>query len=93
MREMDGKCVCDVCGLKAPTTKYPCEQFQHECKDGLGDRIERWLSSWGITQEGYKAVKQQFGMPPDCDCDGRKEWFNRVGAHLGISADKYGEKK
>ncbi len=45
---------------------------------GLGGRLERLLSSLGITTDRYIQVKELFGLPPTCNCGKRKEWLNRV---------------
>lgn len=50
--------------------------------EGLGDVVARWMSAVGVTEENYKAIKQMFGLPPRCNCKGRKEWLNRVGRWL-----------
>lgn len=82
---------CKHCGTRRRSIRVRvCEKEQ---PNGLGDRIERWLSSYGVTQEKYKEVKQKFGLPPTCGCDGRKEWFNKVGAYFGIDPDRYGPHK
>lgn len=89
--EQDGYCKCIRCGLRVTKSKYPCSKHNAECgQQGLGDNLERWLTSWGITKERYIAAKKLIGAPPTCDCDGRKEWLNKLGAYLGIAADKYG---
>lgn len=48
----------------------------------LGDAIEKLLTSYGITQEWWKAFKHEHGLPPMCNCDERKEWFNRLSEKL-----------
>ena len=50
----------------------------NEASFGWGDRIEKGLTSVGITQERYKEVKERFGLPSTCDCDERIEWINKV---------------
>lgn len=47
-------------------------------QSGLGDRLEQLLSSIGITVDRYMHVKQLFGLPPNCNCDRRREWLNKV---------------
>jgi len=49
---------------------------------GLGDRVESMLTKLGITEERYVEVKRKFGLPPVCNCAGRKEWLNKVGRWL-----------
>ena len=49
---------------------------------GLGDRVESMLTKLGITEERYVEVKRLFGLPPVCNCAGRREWLNRVGRWL-----------
>lgn len=51
-----------------------------------GDALEELLTSYGITQEWYKGFKKQYGLPPTCDCDARKEWLNKTAdAHPTIA--------
>jgi hypothetical protein len=52
----------------------------------LGDWLESKLSAIGITKDRYTAFKQQFGMPPTCDCDKRREWLNQFGESFGAEA-------
>lgn len=52
-------------------------------QSGLGDKIASWLSAVGVTEENYVAIKEMFGLPPTCNCAGRKEWLNRVGRWIG----------
>ncbi len=95
----DGRFHCLAC--KAVRSLEEVMQHEEPCPTpearwddpGLGDRIENWLTSWGVTKERYKEVKRKFHLPPTCDCDGRQEWFNRVGAYFNIAADKYGPHK
>jgi len=47
--------------------------------EGWGDRVTVALKKIGITEERYKAVKEKFGLPPNCNCAGRREWLNKVG--------------
>jgi hypothetical protein len=54
---------------------------------GLGDRLTTALKKVGITEENYKAVKAMFGLPPTCNCAGRREWLNRVGRWLAGETD------
>lgn len=46
----------------------------------LGDEIESFLSSYGITKEWWSDYKKRHGMPPNCNCDGRQQWLNAFGA-------------
>lgn len=41
----------------------------------LGDRIEQYLTSLGVTKERVSDALEACGMPP-CDCDGRQEAIN-----------------
>jgi hypothetical protein len=45
---------------------------------GLGDAVESLLKGIGVTQDRYKAAKELFGLPPNCGCNARKEWLNKV---------------
>jgi hypothetical protein len=51
-------------------------------RSGLGDNVERMLKTLGITAERYIEVKKRFGLPPTCNCAGRREWLNKVGRWL-----------
>jgi hypothetical protein len=46
---------------------------------GWGDKVTTALKKIGITEERYVAVKEKFGLPPNCNCAGRREWLNKVG--------------
>lgn len=48
-------------------------------KNGWGDKVETFLQGLGITPERYVDIKEKFGLPPTCNCAGRKEWLNQVG--------------
>ena len=50
-----------------------------EAREGWGDKVTTALKAIGITEERYKAVKEKFGLPPNCNCAGRREWLNKVG--------------
>ena len=47
--------------------------------EGWGDKVTTALKKMGVTEERYKAVKEKFGLPPNCNCAGRREWLNKVG--------------
>ena len=53
----------------------------------LGDVIEAVLTSVGITKERWIALKEQFGLPPTCNCEARKQWLNNLG--LGEKLDAF----
>lgn len=48
-------------------------------RDGWGDNVEKALKRIGVTEDRYKYIKTKFGLPPICNCAGRKEWLNAVG--------------
>lgn len=84
-------CKCVHCGKVWPSARDRCDNVYAACTNTeprpanqLGDRIEHWLTSHGITEEKYKEVKGRFGLPEDCNCAERKAWFNKVGEYLGI---------
>lgn len=70
------------------------DRVEHECgkghtvSPGLGDKIAEALASWGVTQESWIAFKEQHGLPPECECESRKQWLNQFG-ELVPSAIKY----
>lgn len=53
---------------------------------GLGDRAERLLQTFGVTQERYVEAKAWLlGKMPEevtCNCPERIEWLNRIGADI-----------
>jgi len=57
---------------------YWYETAEQRRAQGIGTKLASLLQSMGITKERYALVKQLFGLPPDCDCDARKEWLNKV---------------
>lgn len=81
---VDGVAVCTECGRRVTvfgdvsTIYSQCGQAQPQPQPGLGDYVEGLLQSVGITKERYKAAKELFGLPPNCSCDSRREWLNRV---------------
>src|SRR5262245_2610944 len=81
----DGSGKCQQCGEILPERlRRQCSAWQRiEPKQGvahpgLGDRTERLLQSIGITEDGYKAAKEKFGLPPTCRCKAVKAWLNDV---------------
>lgn len=44
----------------------------------LGDTLESLLSGIGVTKERYIEAKALFGLPPNCACEARKQWLNKV---------------
>ena len=51
-----------------------------------GDALEELLASYGITKEWYSGFKEEFGLPPTCNCDARQEWLNKTSdAHPTIA--------
>ncbi len=88
------KCPCGWSGMAEQ------ELTEHDCKIqipghgkpvvvpveiGLGDWAEAGLKSLGITKERYRVIKEEFGLPPECDCDARKEWLNKVASGKRIA--------
>lgn len=73
------------CGrrLAMTFTRHPVA----ECNTiALGDALDSFLTSHGITKEWYSEFKEQFGLPPGCDCPERKEWLNKTSdAHPTIA--------
>ena len=64
------------------TTTEDSPKDTPEDEMGWGDKVERQLKSFGITPEKYVAIKEKFGLPPSCNCKGRKEWLNKVGEYF-----------
>lgn len=57
-----------------------------ERKAQLGEKIETFLTSWGVTTEWWVSFKESHGLPPSCGCAARKEWFNKLGESLPWAA-------
>lgn len=52
----------------------------------IGDALEEFLTSYGITKEWYVEFKKEHGLPPTCNCDARQEWLNKTSdAHPTIA--------
>ena len=81
-------CVCTACGrlLDCPN----CERGVAECEGywQAGDELEKALTALGITKERWKKMKEALGGYPTCNCDARREWLNKAGVHLQITANK-----
>ncbi len=80
-------CVCTrpECQRKLKKSQHPCEKHHAQCgKRGpqpvyLGDRVEKWLSSLGVTPERVVKFKQKLGSKSTkCGCSKRKELLNRL---------------
>ena len=95
------RCVCRHCGLAVIAPM--CDRLHARCTaannrggvvlatadvGGLGTVVESILSSVGVTQDRYVAFKTQFGLLPQCDCDERREWLNRLGETFGNNAKR-----
>jgi hypothetical protein len=70
--------VCQACRTKR-SPPYP----RRRCTAGLGDRIARRLSSFGITKERAQAVANAIGVE-DCGCERRRQRLNELGRMVGI---------
>lgn len=73
---------CRECGyeLKRDYEKPPIRNCLSPWKppEKLGDWTERQLKSIGVTQERWGKAKELFGLSPECNCDGRIDWLNKV---------------
>lgn len=45
----------------------------------VGDAVERFLTSVGITKERVERLTRTEGTPGECGCEGRKKWLNEKG--------------
>lgn len=74
--EPDGNAYkCVYCGTRR------LHPLNRECnRAGLGDALESFLASHGVSKEWYIEFKNKYGYPPTCDCDERKEWLNKTAA-------------
>jgi len=53
----------------------------------VGDALEDFLTSYGITKEWYVEFKEKHGLPPTCNCDARQEWLNKTAAAHPVISD------
>jgi hypothetical protein len=60
-----------------PTTNVSVVIEKEAERKKLGDQVESWLASFGLTKERYAAVKEKLGLQPACDCTGRQAWLNK----------------
>lgn len=77
------------CGIRVRSVQVPranCRATVH-----FGDTLEQALESIGVTQDRWKALKSQMGLPPSCNCDARKQWLNMAGEALQIQGEKLGK--
>jgi hypothetical protein len=53
--------------------------------DRLGDAVEMFLDSYGITKEWWSDFLEKHGLPP-CDCAANQQWLNDTSnAHPAIT--------
>lgn len=55
-------------------------------RDGLGDRVAAFLSTFGITKARAQAVAQAVGLE-DCGCAERQRRLNELGWLVGIGVE------
>ena len=70
---------CPAKGRVAERISQPMKQVQ------LGDAVQSFFESVGVTKERYLAAKEALNLAPECGCDYRRELLNGVGQHLGIN--------
>lgn len=82
-RDYDERPVCVCPGPPQQATiqavRNASNLTQAALSTGLGDWTEALLKSFGVTQDKYKAAKEQFGLAPTCNCPGRIENLNKWG--------------
>ena len=64
--------------------EYDCRTMRKAVPAGLGDWVKATLSTLGITPEKYGEIKEKFGYPPDCKCNGRQVWISKVAKAYGV---------
>jgi hypothetical protein len=53
----------------------------------IGDAVEEFLTSYGVTKEWWKEYKAKHGLPPTCGCDRRREYLNELSkAHPSLAS-------
>ena len=71
------------------TLKRRPSKIEREPVRGVGDALEDFLTSYGITKEWWTDYKAKHGLPPTCGCDSRREYLNDLAkAHPNLA--KYG---
>jgi len=56
----------------------------------VGDAVERFLTSVGITKDRVERLTRTAGTPGGCGCEGRKKWLNEVGFKAQRAASEMG---
>lgn len=79
----NARMTCPVCGYKArrlPTFRE-CRPVQRQAWQpiAIGDVVERWLTSIGITMDRVERWTRTAGKPGGCGCEARKRWLNEQG--------------
>lgn len=74
---------CPLCKRRAvelqPSESLPEPKDRRRNREAmLGDALEDFLASHGITKEWYAEFKREHGLPPACGCSARQEWLNKT---------------
>lgn len=73
---------CVRCNRLATAPQDDLNRFFRACINPgrilLGDRVERWLTTIGITQERYVRWKGRLAGKKCSDCEQRKAWLNSI---------------
>lgn len=80
---------CPVCGYVAkrlptyrecrPVPVTPWRPYK------VGDAVERWLTSIGVTKERVEEWTRTAGKPGGCGCQNRQQWLNEWGDRVQIA--------
>lgn len=83
---------CQRTGCKNAIYAQSAEKCHATCRafatsdQRIGDALEDFLASYGITKEWYVEFKEKHGLPPNCGCASRQEWLNKTSdAHPTIA--------
>lgn len=77
---------CPRCGFRAkriPTYRH-CQPVPDPVWRPImvGDLVERWLTSIGITKERVERWTRTAGKPGGCGCAQRQKWLNDYGVRV-----------
>lgn len=75
---------CPHCGYQAKRlpTYRTCSPVIAPTEVMIGDVLEKWLTSAGITKERVERLTKKVGKSGGCGCQQRQQWLNEKGVKL-----------
>lgn len=80
----DVSMTCLQCGYQAkrlPTYRL-CAPVSTPTELMIGDVLEKWLTSAGITKDRVERLTKKVGKSGGCGCQQRQQWLNEKGVKL-----------